>query len=70
MVRYRVLLPMQDIKVTCSSIVCNIQLSVTAPADEDDDAAGNNIIGHVVLIVLKYIRGHWSRDSLPLHLIS
>ena len=57
-------------KVTCPSTVCNIQLSVTAPADEDDDAAGNNIIGHVVLIVLKYIRGHWSRDSLTLHLIS
>ena len=61
---------MHDTKVTCPSIICNIQLSVTAPADEDDDAAENNVTCHVVLIVLKYIRRHWSRDSLPLQLIS
>lgn len=61
---------MHDTKVTCPSIVCNVQLSVTAPADKDDDAAENNIIGHVVLIVLKYIRGHWSRDRLRLHVTS
>ena len=66
-VGYRVLLPMHDTKVTCPSIICNIQFSVTSSADEDDDVAGNNVTCHVVLTVLKCIRGHWRRDRLRLH---